>query len=293
MSPGAPALLPLMSVAESLSAAHYFTPGLARLPCPGAAALLPHVQRLLIEKGFLQTPQPLGELHRVLPPSDTVLDENYFNAVTRAFYVQDDALHAAYYQLLRELRRDHLRQDFVFQRAPIFRFHFPAPFVGKLRTRSGFGLQHHSDTLGGHPFELLQGWLPLTDCAGSAALHVAPLPESVAILQEVHALLGHDDAAFRAGLDPFYALRDREPGLQRALIAACQPQAMSLGEVLLFDPRCLHGGVENNSDRTRVSLDFRLMPLPVYERFIASPHSGQHPRFRRGDIFHRETIEQL
>ena len=42
-------------------------------------------------------------------------------------------------------------------------------------------------------------------------------------------------------------------------------------------PCCVHGGVENNSDRTRVSLDFRLMPLPAYERFIASPHSGQHP----------------
>lgn len=282
-----------MSIASALRAAHFFAPGLARLPCPLAERMVPLVQRLLIEKGFLRAPHPLTELHRVLPPDDLVLDENYLNAVTRAFYVQDVALHSAYYDLLRALRREVIGEDFVFQRAPIFRFHFPTPFVGKLRTASGLGLQQHSDTLGGHPFELLQGWLPLCDCADTAALHIAPLAASVAILSRFWDLIDHDEATYRRGLDRFYQLRDVDAPLQRAIVESCQPQAMSLGEVLLFDPRCIHGGVENQTDRTRVSLDFRLMPISIYERLRQAPHADQHPRFVRGEIFHAQTIDQL
>lgn len=282
-----------MSIAQALTAQHYFTVGSARLSCHSAELLVRQVQRLLVEKGFLQAPQPLTELHRFLPPEATLLDENYLNAVTRSFYVQDDALHAAYYDLLRELRREHLREDFVFQRAPIFRFHFPAPFVGKLKTRSGLGLQQHSDTLGGHPFELVQGWLPLTDCAGSAALQLAPLPASIDILTRFFALIGQDEALYRRGLDRFYELRDADRKLQQAIIDGCQPQAMKVGEVLLFDPRCVHGGVENGSPHTRVSLDFRLMPLTVYEHFVRSETAREQARFMRGDIFHSQTIDHL
>lgn len=282
-----------MSIAASLAASHYFAPGLARRSCPRAELMVPQVQRLLIEKGFLRAPCPLPDLHRALPPDATVLDENYLNAVTRAFYVQDAALHSAYYDLLRDIRRDVMDENFVFQRAPIFRFHFPSPFVGKLKTASGLGLQQHSDTLGGHPFELLQGWLPLCDCADSASLHIAPLPASVAILSRFFDLIDADESTYRRGLDRFYQLRDIDPLLQRAIVDSCQPQAMSLGEVLLFDPRCIHGGVENQTERTRVSLDFRLMPLSVYERLQRSPQADLYGRFARGDIFHAQTIDGL
>lgn len=282
-----------MSIDQALAGPPRIAAGLARLPCPLAERLVLQVQRLLVEKGFLRAPHPLADLHRVLPPDDLVLDENYLNAVTRAFYVQDADLHGAYYDLLRALRRDVIGEDFVFQRAPILRFHFPAPFVGKLKTASGLGLQQHSDTLGGHPFEMLQGWLPLCDCADSAALHVAPLSDSVAILSRFWELIDRDEATYRRGLDRFYQLRDVDASLQHAIVESCQPQAMSLGEVLLFDPRCIHGGVENRSDRTRVSLDFRLMPITTYEQLRQGPHADRHPRFVRGEIFHAQTIDEL
>lgn len=272
---------------------HWFADGKKRVSLPiGADRIEPQVQRLLIEKGFIRAPQPLATLHQVLPQADMILDENYLNAVTRALYQQDDGLRAAYLDVLRALR-PLIGEDFVFQKAPILRFHLPARFPGKLRTASGLGLQQHSDTLGGHPFELLQVWLPLTDCEGSAALHISSRADGIAILSRFLACIGHDEARYRSGLDAFFAARDRDPELQRAIVASCPPCPMQRGQVLLFDPRCVHGGVENTSHRTRVSLDFRLMPGSVYDAFLRGPQAALSPRFRRGEIFDAESIDAL
>lgn len=48
---------------------------------------------------------------------------------------------------------------------------------------------------------------------------------------------------------------------------------MDYGEVILFDPRLIHGTSENHENETRVSLDFRILPLESYER-IVSQHEG-------------------
>jgi hypothetical protein len=280
-------------MALPLHAPHWFSEGIQRVSLPSAAdSIEPQIQRLLIEKGFLRAPQPLDRLHRALPLADQALDDNYQNAVTRALYQQDDRLHAAYHEVLRALR-PRIGEDFVFQRAPIVRVHFPATFPGKLRTESGLGLQQHSDTLGGHPFELLQGWLPLCDCEGTAALHIASREDGVAILSHFLQNIGGDEALYRRGLDAFYRERDRDAVLQRRIVSACLPCPLRRGELLLFEPRCVHGGVENRSDRTRVSLDFRLMPCSVYDAFVRSPQAAQAPRFVRGAIFHPASIDAL
>ncbi len=272
---------------------HWFPDGKKVVSLPGGAdAIEPHIQRLLIEKGFLRAPCPLAFLHRSVPQEACVLDENYLNAVTRALYVHDASLRSAYYDVLRALR-PLIGEDFVFQAAPIVRFHLPARFPGKLRTASGLGMQQHSDTLGGHPFELLQAWLPLTDCNGSAALHISSCEDGIAILSHFLANIGGDEALYRRGLDAFFSERDRDAELQEKIVTGCPPCAMKRGDVLLFDPRCVHGGVENTSDCTRVSVDFRLMPCSVYDAFLAQPQAALSPRFRRGEIFHAATIDTL
>lgn len=282
-----------MSLSRLLSQPHWFSVGKEVVSLPLAADRIePQVQRLLCEKGFLRAPYPLDRLHEVLPSAQIVLDENYLNAVSRAFYQHDAGLLSAYHDTLRALRV-RIGEDFVFQAAPILRFHFPAPFLGKLRTQSGLGLQQHSDTLGGHPFELLHGWLPLCSCDGTAALHVSSREEGIAILSHFFAKIGFDEALYRHGLDAFYRERDRDEVLQQAIVRACEPCAMHRGDLLLFEPRCVHGGVENRSARTRVSVDFRLMPVSVYDAFVRDPHAAQHPRFRSGHLFHAATIDSL
>lgn len=44
---------------------------------------------------------------------------------------------------------------------------------------------------------------------------------------------------------------------------------MKIGECLFFDPRILHGAYENDSDETRVSVDFRIVYMRDYSNIIS------------------------
>ena len=87
-------------------------------------------------------------------------------------------------------------------------------------------IRAHVDTMYLHPHGSLNVWLPLTTTRGVNTLHVESAP-------------GAEDFA---------------------------PIELSLGELAVFDgARCAHFTVANTSDRTRVSLDFRVIPSTVYD----------------------------
>lgn len=251
--------------------------------------------RLLIEKGFLKSPVPLAELHQHVKPADQALDDNYLNAVTRAFYVFDDRVLEKYRALIRHLyqHRSLTDDDFVFQKRPIFRFHFPVPFPPKLRTETGLCLQHHSDTLGGHPFQMYNVWFPLTPCAGTSALQLSSLGDGIRLLDEFAATFDHDLGTYCDSLDRFYLHRDEDLDFQRRLASDCQPVPMRPGQLLAFDPRCIHGGTENREPHTRVSMDFRIIPMRAYHELLAGPRIGRSKRFERGDLLENAPASEI
>ena len=62
---------------------------------------------------------------------------------------------------------------------------------------------------------------------------------------------------------------------------------LDYGEFLVFDPRCLHATQFNQSELTRISLDFRVLPLEDYEN-IRYPYRGTGRRrleFKRGAYY--------
>lgn len=257
--------------------------------------LAAEVTRLLIEKRFISAPVPLSDLHLHVKPADQALDDNYLNGPNRAFYIFDDRVLQKYRALIRHLcaTRCIVDGDFVFQKRPIFRFHFPVPFPPKLRTESGLALQHHSDTLGGHPFEMYNAWLPLTPCQGTSALQISSAEDGARLLDDFARTFDHDYRTYCDSLDRFYRHRDEDLDFQARLAASCRPISMQPGQVLFFDPRCVHGGTENRELHTRVSMDFRIMPLAAYEALRESPRGHHSPRFSRGNIFAEETASQL
>lgn len=265
----------------------------------GEIDLAAEVTRLLIEKGFLSAPVPLADLHLHVKPADQALDDNYLNGPNRAFYIFDDRVLQKYRALIRHLYRARSivsgdsDPDFVFQKRPIFRFHFPVPFPPKLRTESGLALQHHSDTLGGHPFEMYNAWLPLTPCHGTSALQLSSAEDGARLLDDFARTFDHDSRTYCDSLDRFYRHRDEDLAFQARLAACCRPIPMRPGQLLFFDPRCIHGGTENHEPHTRVSLDFRIIPLTAYTALRESPRALHSPRFTRGDIFATETASQL
>ena len=87
-------------------------------------------------------------------------------------------------------------------------------------------IRAHVDTMYLHPHGSLNAWLPLTTTRGANTLHVESEP-------------GREDFA---------------------------PVELSLGELAIFDgARCSHFTVANTSDKTRVSLDFRVVPSCAYD----------------------------
>ncbi len=264
--------------------------------CPNiapASRLIPRVQKRLIALGLINSSVPLTTLHQHLPPEAMALNEHYSNAVSRAFYATDDGIQSAYLDLIAHLYHHVVPGDFLFQAQPIVRFHFPVPFSPAMRTRNGLPRQLHSDILGGHPPRMIQGWMALCDCVRTAALQCSSREDGITLLQRYRDNLGPDDPPFADSLHHFYAAWDSIPGYGDALTAACQPVEMSAGDVLFFDPHCIHGGTENVEATTRVSMDFRMLPVAFEAETMASADTPTQKRFRRGELFNAQSAGEL
>lgn len=263
----------------------------------GQVDLATELTKLLVEKGFVHTPVPLGELHRHVSQADQVLDQHLLNNVTTAFYETSSAFLEGFHRLVVYLAEQALGFDFVFQATPTIRFHFPVPLPeGLFRGEGGEFLGQHNDGMLGHSHEEINCWVPLVDCRASAALQIAPLDVSLAILRQFAAAFEFDrDTYHQSGRSLFYdrLLSDRSFG--SSVVAACGPLPMKYGELVLFDSRALHGTAENHEPLTRISIDFRLMPLDRYEAldavYTSQGRSGR--RFVRGDVFDTRTAMEL
>lgn len=260
---------------------------------PGVEALIDAVKAQLTNLGFGTGASSLATLHHHLPPKLMAFNEHFTNAVSRAFYPVSDDIRAAYHDVLIRGVRPLLSEDFLFQAQPLIRFHFPVTFHDAMKTASGLPRQLHSDLLGGHPPEMMQGWLALTDCAGSAALQCASRNTSLEVLDAYREQLGPTDPPFANSLYHFYDTWDRQPSFADAIIAACAPVSMAAGDLLLFDSHCLHGGTENHEDTTRVSLDFRILPVSLEKVALDNATTDTGRRFRRGELFSEQSIREL
>jgi len=267
---------------------------LLRLPMP-ECDLAAEVRRLLVAKGLTKAPVDLAELHRHVPAEMQVPDKDGLNAVTRSFYETDAGFRARYLAIVRHLAREALGFEFLFQDTPTMRFHFPVRFIEAYRDEHGTYLGHHNDGMLGHSFEEINCWLPLTDCAGSAALQIASLPDSIRLLDEFCRPFDHDPDTFHQGRLRFVERLLKDGPFRQATLAATRPYDMRYGEALLFESRCLHATAENAEGRTRISIDFRLIPLQAYERLERVYASGGRSKrkFVRGDVFSQVSSADL
>ena len=260
---------------------------------PGHGALAAGLRSGLADRGLAPADTDLAELHRRVAADLTVLDDLYMNGVGRSFYRLDDGFLAHYRDLIAFLAREVLNTDFLFQSSPVVRFHFPARFPHALRSATGRGQQLHSDLLGGHPKTMVNGWLALTATSGGNALHLSSRAAGIAILTRFAELAALDEVRYRASLSDFYSLVGRDPAFADLVEEACPAIAMAPGDVVLFDPRCVHGGVENHEATTRVSIDFRLLPLPERSEAYEAEVAAAYPRWVRGDILHALSARKM
>jgi hypothetical protein len=229
-------------------------------------------------RGYTETPLPLDDLHLRVPKEAQLTEEGPLGAVSTNVNDTVPSLGHAYRGLIRYLAREVLGFDVVFEKNPFLRFHFPVRLPERYRSAKGAILAHHSDTLLGDYFEQINCWLPLSTCYGTNTLQCATLGTSVEVLSDFAAELGFDAEAYATSRQRFFEKLLADEALQERVLQSCSPLETRYSEVVMFDPRIIHSTAENTENGTRVSIDFRLLPLDVYEAYVRHfAESGQEP----------------
>lgn len=253
----------------------------------------------LIERGHISQPVPLEDLHLSVSPESQVFATGS-SRLTVLLAETTPTLRATYQRLVQRLSSEVFGTDLVFERNPVLRFHFPGRMPDRYRGPEGTQLSHHSDTLLGDDFEMANCWLPLTRCYGSNALQMLGFDESVEILSAFAARLEWDPTRYVEARRAFYEELISNDPLRARVLKHSRPASLNLGEVMMFDPRTLHGTAENLESHTRVSIDFRVLTVDTYEAIQArlrkrgaKPLIVEDEPLVKGGYYESRTIGEL
>jgi hypothetical protein len=218
----------------------------------------------IVDGGFTPNPLPLDTLHYRVSPEHRRTDERSLNALSVRLRAAPRGMLEAYLRLIRYLAHEVLQLDVLFEANPFVRFYFPGPALDGYRFSPDLALSYHSDTLFGDAFEQINCWLPLGRSCNTSTLQCASFPSSIEMLTRFADEINFDSLRFVAGRDLFFRHLCNDPSFRADVMASCSPMNMDYGEVLVFDARTIHGTLDNCEDQTRISIDFRLLPVSAY-----------------------------
>ena len=253
------------------------------------------LQRLLVAKGIVNEIVPLEEVHHHLKTSDTEVISDV-NNLTQEFYDTDDEFNETYLNILKYIHSEILQYDFVFQTTPTVRFHTPGRYSEVYRSKDDNYIGYHVDSFNGHPMEEINIWLPATKCFGTNTLRMAPLDAGVEALGRLLDDINYSpDVYYQSGWDLNFMKTNVDTAYRQFLDDNSAPIIIDHGEMVFFDPRCMHTSTDNTEETTRVSLDFRVISVDDYEKIstVRASQGRSGRKFEKGDVFHEKTIAEL
>lgn len=170
--------------------------------------------------------EDLSLLHEVVAASELGAVYDALYALTR-----ETPFRSLYQGLVQQKLAGYFDLPFHFQRVPGIRIHAP-----NSRT-----VQYHSDYWYGHGPEVVNFWMPITRSFGSNALFVATLEDSM------------------SEIDTIVERKLRQPEIDERLQAICKPVELEPGSIRVFNAQTAHGSLKNETGRTRISVDFRIL----------------------------------
>ncbi|MGE0272087.1 MAG: phytanoyl-CoA dioxygenase family protein [Alphaproteobacteria bacterium] len=237
------------------------------------------IAEMLIEKGLVNRLIDLENLHLHLDPADMSVDEHQINRVIKSFYDTNDKFISTYRRFIRDVIADRvIGEDVYFQEIPTIRFHFP--FAAGMDRIERF----HSDIMLGHPPQEINVWLPLTDAKRAQNFVLTSLKASMAMM-----------AQFDFDPNRFGAAIYEDAELLSHLRSAAQPVDIEYGRATIFDSRCIHAALLNQSDVTRISFDIRVIPVSDYQTvpFEFRGTGRTKARFIPGHYYNVRSIRHL
>jgi sporadic carbohydrate cluster 2OG-Fe(II) oxygenase len=197
----------------------------------------------------------LRDLHKVVADELKILDDAQISPFTAAFYEPGDEIVAEYHRFVSQEIAPLVGEPIYHQKTPTIRFQFPH------QQNFGPAPKWHSDIMLGHPPAEINVWLPLTAAYDSNTMRMLDRTNSDLILTGCSC--------------DFTGFDERGIG---AYEAASKPIEMSVGQYLIFNPRCIHATQYNETNDTRVSIDFRVITVRAFERLrLAYRGTGRKP----------------
>ncbi len=187
------------------------------------------------------------------------------NILTEYFFNKDKIFFNIYKKIIFQLKRE-LQFDFLYQKDPFLRFNFPTK-------KKEDNLLPHVDLALGHPPGEINIWLPITNVSKNNSMSISTLEYSNNFFSKYNFNFQKYIKAYN------YSIKKKA---EKILI----PYVAKKGEAAIFDGRIMHKSLLNNSKKTRVSLDFRILPV-IYEKsakkYIGTGYLKQ--RFIRGKYY--------
>ena len=164
---------------------------------------------------------------------DIFLKKNKISYCYEVFYkfLCSNEFNDLYQKILIDISKKFRTKNFYYQRVPSFRIH----------KKGSKSVEYHNDVMYGHGKEVINVWVPLTNTNKHNALWLSNIEKSNELMKE---------------------FKDKEmtiPQANKIFKRYSSPQIMNYGEILFFNTATMHGTKNNQSNKNRVSFDFRIL----------------------------------
>lgn len=232
-------------------------------------------KEIVSESDFKKHDYNLDELHLCLKDNIKSLDNSEQNKISISFYETSKQIQEIYIKFISDIISPIFDKRIHYQVVPTFRFHFPNQKGYKWKDR------YHTDIMLGHPPYELNIWLPFTKVFDTNSMRLTSLNDS----EEIYKICNNDfeNLAEKCQYDDdFISL----------LSSKSSPLNMEYGEFIIFDPKCLHCTQHNTTNKTRISMDIRIMLENNFEKYSREYKTTGRKKmlFSPGYYFSKESV---
>ena len=232
--------------------------------------------KIVAPESFKEIDSDLANLHKIISEKDKEIDDNEINNISKQFYTNDKSFLKMYKSFLQEVIAPLFPDRIYFQKQPTIRFNFPSSQSLKYNKR------FHSDIMLGHPPKEINLWFSLTDAFSSNSLRFIDLKRSKLFFDECKNY--YDILAEKVQYDE---------GFKKKLDLKSHSIDIKYGQYFLFDSRCLHCTQRNTTNKTRISIDIRVIQDVDYKS-LSRKYTGTGRRkseFKPGDYYNSKRLK--
>ena len=201
---------------------------------------------ILKNRDFISEIENLDQIHKELPESDMEVDVNQINNIVKTCYEPSEEIKNLYKRFMKDCVQPIIGSPLYYQNTPTFRFSFP-------KSKGMTKRDYHNDIMLGHPPEEINVWVPFTNASESKSFVLLDLDKSLKLLKQ-----------FNFDMTAIHQAIWKDNDVKEYCDRYSKIVKLNKGQFILFDSRCLHAAILNESDYTRVSMDVRVITINNY-----------------------------